>query len=437
MRRHPRSDEADDRAEPAVITNLPGFFSLVEDGWHLDLMDTARKLMDAAEPGLLSVSPDVVLAFRYHDVKELSVAREAGNMPIEVLAGQSTRRETGADQGAGEQAGEHAFFRMLADQAFTHNPPLHKLTRRVLSRQLLRHNLQRLQPLASEITGLLLGGIQGQSEIDFGADVARLYVARFWGGALGLKPEESAEIAELMRDLGLIFQLQRTPGDSGVIDRAADRYVEIVTRGVDRGLAAGGNQLIEEMAADLAAIDVDGKPESLGSYVAANLFDGFHTVGVAVSNALYVLLAAGRYDEMRQNPSLVPKAFGESLRIAPPLLLTHRYALADVVHDGVLLPAGTAIAMLWGSPGFDPDVFEVPSQFRWDREQRVLFTFGGGLHLCPGRTAAHVLVEHALAVFVERGVQWRLVDGHSYQWQPASAMRELVDFPVEVRWAAG
>ncbi len=187
------------------------------------------------------------------------------------------------------------------------------------------------------------------------------------------------------------------------------------------------------MAADLADIDVDGKPQSLGSYVAANLFDGFHTVGVAVSNALYVLLAAGRYEDILRDPALVPKVFSESLRIAPPLLLTHRYALADIVHDGVLLPAGTAIAMLWGSPGFDPEVFDDPWRFRWDREQRVLFTFGGGPHLCPGRTAAHVLVEHALAAFVERGVRWRLVDGHPYRWQPASAMRELVDFPVEVR----
>ncbi len=31
---------------------------------------------------------------------------------------------------------------MLADQAFTHNPPLHELTRRMLGRQLLRHNLR-------------------------------------------------------------------------------------------------------------------------------------------------------------------------------------------------------------------------------------------------------------------------------------------------------
>ena len=417
------------------VTDLPDFFTRVDDGWHLDLIETGCKLMQTPERGLLRVSREVVVAFRYHDVKELSVNREVGNMPIEVLTGQSTRRESGDDGSPGDEPGgvDRAFFKMLADQAFTHNPPLHKLTRRMLSRQILRHNLQRLEPLAAQITSSLLDGLTRRSEIDFGADVARPFVARFWGGVIGLTAEESAEVAELMRDLDLIFGLQRSPGDSAIIDRAADRYVEIVTRCVDRGIAAGGNSFIEEMASDLAGIDVDGKPESLGSYVAANLFDGFHTVGVAVSNALYVLLASDRYEDMLRDPGLVPRAFGESLRIAPPLLLTHRYTLADVVHDGVLLPAGTAIAMLWGSPGFDPDVFADPWHFRWDRNQRVLFTFGGGSHLCPGRTAAHILVEHSLRAFVERGVQWRLMDGHRYQWQPASAMRELVDFPVEVR----
>jgi cytochrome P450 len=326
---------------------------------------------------------------------------------------------------------------MLADQAFTHNPPLHKLTRRMLSRPLLRHNLRQLEPLADEITTSLLAGMQGRSELDFAADFARPYVARFWGGVIGLTPDQSAEVGALMRDLDLMFAMQRTPGDSRVVDRAAERYVEIVTRRVDSALLAGDNQLIGQLAADLDEIDIEGKPGSLGSYVAANLFDGFHTVGVAVSNALYVLLAADRYDDLLRDPGLAPKAFAESLRIAPPLLLTHRYALADIVHDGVLLPAGTSIAMLWGSPGFDRAVFADPWQFRWDREQRVLFTFGGGPHLCPGRTAARVLVEHALAAFAGRGVQFRLIGGHPYRWQPASAMRELVDFPVEVRRVAG
>jgi cytochrome P450 len=414
------------------LTDPQDFFALVSDDWHLDLLETGSTLMQTAEPGLLRVSPEVVVAYRY-DVRELAVTRDVGNMPIEVLAGQSTGRETGS--GAGEPAPEpsgpdRAFFRMLADQAFTHNPPLHKFTRRMLSRQILRHNLERLEPLATRISTSLLDGVTGRGEFDFAAEFARPFVARFWGGMIGLPDDECAEVAGLMRDLDRIFALQRSPGDSEVIDRAADRYVEIVTGCVERGLAAGANAFTGGMAADLSAIDAPGKPESLGSYVAANLFDGFHTIGVAIANALYVLLTADRYEDMLADHDLVPRAPGEALRIAPPLLLTHRYTLADVVHDGVLLPAGTAIAMLWGSPGLDPLEFEDPWRFHWDRDPRVLFTFGGGPHLCPGRTAAHVLVEHCLRAFVSHEIHWQLADGHSYQWQPASAMRELVDFPV-------
>jgi cytochrome P450 len=420
-----------------VIGDLPGFFSVVDDDWHQDLVGFPVRLMDRGERGLLRVSPEAVVAFRYHDVLDLANQRDVGNMPVEVLAGQSSRRETGggahvAAGPAGTAGTERAMFRMLADQAFTHIPPLHRFTRHALSRQLLRRNLRPLEPLAEEIAAALAAGLAGRSGIDFGAHLARPYVARFWGDVIGLTPAESAEVCELMREMSPIFLLERTPAQTAAVDQAASRYTAIVDRAAARGFAAGDNQVITELAADLGAIEVDGKPGSVGSFLAANLFDGFHTVGVAVANALYVLLATGRYGELLRDPGLAPRAFQESLRIAPPLLLTHRYVLSDVVHDGVLLPAGTSVAMLWGSPNLDPEVFADPWRFRWDRAAQPLLTFGGGAHLCPGRTAARMLVETALTTFARLGLRWRLADGHAYQWQPASAMRELVSFPVEL-----
>ena len=412
-----------------AIGDLPGFFSLVDDDWHLDLIGFPARLMARGQRGLLRVSPAAVVAFRYRDVLELANLRDVGNMPVDVLAGQSARRETGGGETAG--GSQRAVFRMLADQAFTHNPPLHRFTRQALSRQLLRRSLRPFQPVADGIVAALVAGLAGRGEIDFGADVARPYVTRFWGDVIGLTPEESAEVGGLMREMNPIFLLERTPAQTAAVDQAASRYTAIVTRAAERGLA-GGNQVIAEMAADLGEIEAEGRPESVGPFLAANLFDGFHTVGVAVANALYVLLAAGRYGDLAADPDLVPDAFSESLRLAPPLLLTHRYTLADVVHDGVLLPAGTAIAMLWGSPNADPEVFAEPGQFRWGRAAQPLLTFGGGAHLCPGRTAARMLTETALAAFARLGLRWRLADGHVYRWQPASAMRELVGFPVEL-----
>jgi cytochrome P450 len=400
------------------VADLPYFLDAVEGDWHLDLMATSCNLMEKPWRGLLRTSPEAVVAFRYDDVMKLTVDREAGNLPIELIAG--------------DQDPQRAFFTMLADQAFTHNPPLHKFTRRTLSRQLLRHNMLRMLPMAGEIIDSLLASLRDQDEIDFAADFARPYISQFWGAALGLTAEESLEVGSLMRDLNLIFQVRRNPEDSGLVDRATARYVEVVSRRVDDALAAQDNQLITEMAADLAEISVEGRPGNLGSYVAANFFDGFHTVAVAVSNALYVLLSSGRYEELLGRPELVPVAVRESLRLAPPLLLTHRYALADIDHNGLRIPSGTSIGMLWGSAGFDPDVFDEPEDFKWDRAKLPLFMFGGGAHLCPGRTAAHLLVERSLQAFVEHGVRWRLADGHSYQWRSFSTMRELERFPVEV-----
>ena len=435
-------------AEARVIGDLPGFFSVVDDDWHRDLIGFPVRLMERGERGLLRVSPEAVVAFRYRDVLDLANQRDVGNMPVDVLAGQSARRETGDAQAAGGPAGkagsdsasgaggavgtQRAMFRMLADQAFTHNPPLHRFTRHALSRQLLRRSLRQFEPLAGETAASLAAGLAGRSGIDFGADLARPYVARFWGDVIGLTPAESAEVCGLMREMSPVFLLERTPAQTAAVDQAASRYTEIVTGAAERGLAAGDNQVIAEMSADIRAIEVDGKPGSVGSYLAANLFDGFHTVGVAVANALYVLLATDHYGELLRDPDLAPRAFQESLRIAPPLLLTHRYVLGDVVHDGVLLPAGTSVAMLWGSPNLDPEAFADPWRFRWDRPAQPLLTFGGGAHLCPGRTAARMLVETALTTFARLGLRWRLADGHPYQWQPASAMRELVSFPVEL-----
>ena len=330
-----------------VIGDLPGFFSVVDDDWHQDLIGFPVRLMDRGERGLLRVSPEAVVAFRYHDVLDLANQRDVGNMPVEVLAGQSSRRETGGGaQAAAGPAGsagaagtERAMFRLLADQAFTHLPPLHRFTRHALSRQLLRRNLRQFEPRAGEIAAALAAGLAGRSGIDFGADLARPFVARFWGDVIGLTPAESAEVCELMREMSPIFLLERTPAQTAAVDQAASRYAAIVGRAAERGLAAGDNPVITDLAADLSAIEVDGKPGSVGSFLAANLFDGFHTVGVAVANALYVLLATGQYAELLRNPDLAPRAFQESLRIAPPLLLTHRYVLSDVVHDGVLLPA--------------------------------------------------------------------------------------------------
>ena len=259
------------------------------------------------------MSPEVVVAFRYHDVRELSVTRAAGNMPIEVLTGQSASRET---SGSGEPR-RASRPDSSARSSRCWRTRLSRIIRRCTSSRggcsagnSCATTCSACKPLAAADHLLAAGRVsRGRSEIDFGADVARPFVARFWGDVIGLT-------ARGVRRGG---QPHARPGPNLRLAAQSERLRDRRPRG--RSLRRDRHALrrprpgrrrqpfIEEMAADLAVIDVDGKPESLGSYVAANLFDGFHTVGVAVSNALYVLLATGRYDDMLRKPDTRAEGF--------------------------------------------------------------------------------------------------------------------------------
>ena len=95
FKKHPNTGTA--LKQVGVVT---GFFSVVDVDWHRDLIGCPVRLMERGERGLLRVSPGAVVAFRYRDVLDLANLRDVGNMPADVLAGQSARRETGGAQKA-------------------------------------------------------------------------------------------------------------------------------------------------------------------------------------------------------------------------------------------------------------------------------------------------------------------------------------------------
>ena len=97
--------------------------------------------------------------------------------------------------------------------------------------------------------------------------------------------------------------------------------------------------------------------------MAANYFDGFHTAGIAVANAAHCLLSdPSAVERVRRDPSLAAAAFTEGTRVAAPLMLTTRMALDDVEHDGLRIPAGTPVTMVWIAGNRDPEVFDEPGR---------------------------------------------------------------------------
>jgi len=119
------------------------------------------------------------------------------------------------------------------------------------------------------------------------------------------------------------------------------------------------------------------------------------------------LVALGRHPGTRErvaaDPDLLPAVLLEVLRHDPPVQNTRRFVARDGIVAGQAMKEGDAVLVLLAAANRDPAVNPNPERFDPFRQERRIFTFGAGVHACPG---------DALAVAIARaGVERLLLDG--------------------------
>ena len=98
-----------------------------------------------------------------------------------------------------------------------------------------------------------------------------------------------------------------------------------------------------------------------------------------------------QWDLLRADPSLIPAAINETLRMEAPVQGFSRYMARDYDLDGVALQQGSRAIMFYGAANRDPRQFSDPDRFdiRRDNAGRHL-AFGTGPHMCLGMNLARL-----------------------------------------------
>jgi cytochrome P450 len=402
--------------------DLPILPEMSPDCWGVDLAATLRDLFAREDGGLMRWVDGSVLAYRNADLKRLATNRDAGNQPASLL-----KSSLSAD-------GEHScgYQQLMSNQIFTTNPPLHRPLRKVFARQFTTTGIERFTEFAREEVDRLIDESAEKSEIDFGRDFAHILTARFWGRVLGLTDDELDRIPALMRGVAPALLLANTPAHRAEANEASAECLELISRAITRSLDGGEYPLLLEMAAEFDQIDDPGRPQNLGLMLGSTLVDGFQTIGAGLANTVHLLmLEEAQLAQVRADQRLVLSAFNEGVRLAPPIMFTQRYALRDITHDDVLIPAGTPVTMLWIAGNRDPDVFEDPDSYNLLREPGAQSTFGGGFHVCPGRNISRMLGEALLAGLTSADVE--ILPSGPARWAGGSELYELERMPVSIR----
>ena len=423
------------------VLDIAGLPSLSDVGFTAGrdgLREFCRRIFSAPEPRFLKNENDQLVVFRNADLRAFGAAPEIGNVPIATLfPSRYTETDDPQEKLPGWEIGE-----VIGKQVFTFNPPLHGPARRILTSWVSPKGVNLLEGLARKIANRIIRKNADGNEIDFVTEIAERLIIDFWSELLHLTESESQNLGQHARNMTALFYVNRTQDDLRTLDVAFSGYAQILNVAAERGLAQGDPTMLE-IAEKLKALDFQDDPfetgvvpKTVGEFLAGNLIDGVHTAALAAANTFFTLVSTpDAMETVRQTPELLPRVIAESLRLNPPVLFLSRFSLREFHYDDLIIPAGNVISMMWGAGNHDPAAFADPEVFNPNRPPAGLTTFGGGIHICPGRYLGVMLVKIMIETFEANGVICEAGE-HPAVWYPSHKLAQLKVFPVRIRKAA-
>lgn len=136
--------------------------------------------------------------------------------------------------------------------------------------------------------------------------------------------------------------------------------------------------------------------------ISAYVIPSLDTTILAKGHMLHNLASyPDQWDELKRNPDKIPAAVLENVRHSSPVRWFGRMALEDYDVDGVIVPKGARVMLLYGSANRDERHFPDPDRFDIDRDPRDQLAWGTGPHMCVGMHLAKLEMEVMLEALVE------------------------------------
>jgi cytochrome P450 len=159
---------------------------------------------------------------------------------------------------------------------------------------------------------------------------------------------------------------------------------------------------------------------------------GHETTTGLIGNGMWLLFnAQEQLEAVREDPSLLPNALEEMLRVESPIRGFFRTVMADTPLSGVTLPKGSRAFILYASGNRDETQFSEPDRFDIRRaEAKRHLAFGKGIHFCVGAPLAKLEGRIAFEQLLRRLPGVRLRTDAPPVFRPYFMLRGFEHLPI-------
>ncbi len=107
-------------------------------------------------------------------------------------------------------------------------------------------------------------------------------------------------------------------------------------------------------------------------------------------------------DRLRSDPSLIPAAIEEILRVDDPLVANRRTTTRAVEIQGQTIAKGENVTLMWMAANRDPRAFDDPGILKIERDTDAGLVWGQGVHFCLGAPLARLEMRVAIEELLSR-----------------------------------
>jgi len=195
--------------------------------------------------------------------------------------------------------------------------------------------------------------------------------------------------------------------------------------------AAPANDLLSELVGVAEGSDRLTEDELIGTAIL--LLNAGHEASVnGAGNAWRTLfLHPDALARLRADPTLVASAVEELLRFDTPAPMFERWVLDEIEVQGVRIPRGQEVALLFASANRDEAAFPDADVVHLDRSPNPHLTFGAGIHFCLGAPLARLELQVLFRALVERMPTLELTAAPVFK--PRFILRGVEALPVRLR----
>ncbi|MFN8204874.1 MAG: cytochrome P450 [Solirubrobacteraceae bacterium] len=305
------------------------------------------------------------------------------------------------------------------------DPPLHDQMRSVLAEQLTPRAIAGLTGEVEARAEALVERVVAMGSFDAVSDLAEPLPVELVAHLIGLPEDKWEPLLDLADSIFTVYGPWNELTQAN-LEGANAFYAYCAEEAAREKLCPGSWGAAIYEAADAGVIPHEQTTNLMASYVGAGMDTTIAGIAVAVK-----LFAENpdQWDLLRAEPDLMRQTFSEILRLEGPVQSFSRVTVDDWDADGIEVPAGARLLVLYASANRDERKWPDPERFDIRRNPIDHLGFGYGLHACAGQALARLEIHAVLGALARRVARFEIGEP---VMRPNNILRTLKSLPVSV-----